>query len=208
MTDISTHAPLGAHRHAVPTWRRLLSRAHADLRVRWAELCRGQAPQRPLRSHLPHLSVKDLEAILAAARCAGGPYGPSDGALIQAAASNERLRDGELLALRWVNIDWAAGTVNVERGLRAAEFGPPKCGRARQVRLAPHTSRALGRYRASLCQQGPADLVFPDPTHGGCLDPQALRHRFRAALWRADFPAMHLFHLRVAFKAPRWSRYL
>lgn len=208
MTEISAHAPPIKRRRAVPAWRRLLSRLCTDLRVRWAELRGGQAPQDRSRSQLPHLSVKDLESILAAARLLGRPYGPTDGTLIQTAAASKRLRDGELLALRWGDIDWAAGTVNVERALYDDRFGLPKCGRARQVRLAPRTRRVLRRHRASLRQRGHGDLVFPDPVDGGCLDPKALHRRVRAALQRTGFPAMPLFHLRVAFKAPWWSRYL
>jgi integrase len=207
MTEISIHAPSGERRRAVPAWRRLLSRAHADLRVRWDALGCRQAPQRRPRSRLPELSVKDLEAILATARILGGLYGPTDSALIETAAASKRLREGELLALRWGDIDWAAGTVNVERALRDAEFRLPKCRRARQVRLAPHTRRVLRRHRASLDRREPGNLVFPDPTDGDCLDPDALRRRFRTALRRAGFPVMHPYELWVAFKAPWWSRY-
>lgn len=207
MTEISTHTPAETRPRAVPAWRRLISRVHADLQVRWVKFRHGQTPPRRSRSRLRQLRVKDLKAILVTVRHGGGPYGASDSVLIQTATSR-RLREGELLALRWGDIDLAAGTVKVERALRDAEFGPPKCGRGRQVRLSPRTRRALRRHRASLCQRGPADLVFPDPTDGGCLDPKALRCRFRAALRRAGFPEMHLFDLPAAFKAPWWSRYL
>jgi integrase len=73
---------------------------------------------------------------------------------------------GELLALRWGDIDWVAGTVNVERVLRETELKPPKCGTARQVRLAPHTRRSLLRHRASLDRREAGDLVFPNPRGG------------------------------------------
>jgi integrase len=115
---------------------------------------------------------------------------------------------GELLALRWGDIDWVAGTVNVERVLRKTELEPPKCGTARQVRLAPHTRRSLLNHRASLDRREAGDLVFPNPRGGGFLDARPLRRRLRAALGRAGFPPISIAHLPLAFKAPWWSRYL
>lgn len=189
---------------------RLIARIRQDLLTRLAVLRRGQAPCSRCGHVLPgpDLGVHDLERIVAAARCLGGRYGSIDSALIEAAATSRRLRLGELLALRWGDIDWMAGTVNVERVLRELELGPPKCGGARKVRLAPHTRRSLHRYRASLDSAEAGDLVFPDPRGGGFLDARRLRHRMRAALKRAGFSQVAIAHLPLAFKAPWWSRYL
>lgn len=154
------------------------------------------------------LGVHDLESILAAARCLGGRYGYIDSALLETAATSKRIRLGELLALRWGDIDWTAGTVNVERVLHETEIMPPKCGGARKVRLTPHTRRSLSHYRASLDRSEAGDLVFPDPRRGSFLDADRLRRRLRAALERAGFPPIAVAHLPLAFKAPWWSRYL
>ncbi len=209
MIELSTHA-LSQRQRTISALRRLITRVRQDLLTRWAVLRRGQAPCSRC-GHVvsgPDLSVHDLERILAAARCLGGRYGSIDSALIETAATSRRLRLGELLALRWGDIDWAAGTVNVERVLRETELGPPKCGTARKVRLAPHTRRSLSRYRASLNRSEAGDLVFPNPRGGGFLDARLLRRRLRTALERAGFPPIAIAHLPLAFKAPWWSRYL
>lgn len=211
MIELSTDALSQQRRErATSALRRLIARIRQDLLTRWAVFRRGQAPCSGC-GHVvsePDLSVHDLDRILAAARCLGGRYGSIDCALLEAAATSRRLRLGELLALRWRDIDWTAGTVNVERVLRETELVRPKCGGAREVRLAPHTRRSLRRYRASLGRCEAGDLVFPDPRGRGFLDARRLRHRIRAALERAGFSQIAIAHLPLAFKAPWWSRYL
>lgn len=208
MIELSTHA-LSQHRQqAASALRRFTTRVRQDLVARWAVLQHRPAPSSKSRHPVPDLSVNDLEMILTAARCFGGRYGSLDSALLEIAATSRRLRVGELLALRWGDIDWTAGTVNVERVLRETEVGPPKCGGARKVRLVPHTRRSLSHYRASLDRSEAGDLVFPDPRRGGFLDGRRLRHRLRVALERAGLPHIAIAQLPLAFKAPWWSRYL
>lgn len=210
MTELSTRALSQQRQHAASALRRLIVRIRQDLLTRWAVLRRGQAPCSRCGRVVsgPNLSVHDLDRILAAARCLGGRYGSIDSALVEAAATSRRLRVGELLALRWGDIDWLAGTVNVERVLRETEIGPPKCGTARKVRLAPHTRRSLSHYRASLDRSEAGDLVFPDPRKGSFLDARRLRQRLRAALEHAGCPPIPIARLPLAFRAPWWSRYL
>jgi len=208
MIELPTDALSQQRQRAMSALRRLVARIRQDLFTRWAVLQGGQALCSKPRPLVPELSVHDLESILAAARCLGGPYGSIDSALLETAATSRRLRLGELLALRWGDIDWTVGTVNVERVLGETEVMPPKCGGARKVRLAPHTRRSLSHYRASLDRSEAGDLVFPDPGRGGFLDARRLRHRLRAALERAGLPHIAIAQLPSAFKAPWWSRYL
>ncbi|HEU5106635.1 MAG TPA: site-specific integrase [Solirubrobacterales bacterium] len=209
MIELSTDSLSHQRRWATSALFRLIARIRQDLLTRWAVIRRGRAPGRCEHVMLgPGLCVHDLQRILDAARCLGGSYGSIDSALIEAAATSRRLRLGELLALRWEDIDWTAGTVNVERILREMKLEPPKCGGPRKVRLAPHTRRSLNRYRASLDRAEAGDLVFSEPRGGGFLETRRLRHRMRAALKRAGSSHIAIAHLPWAFKAPWWSRYL
>ncbi len=45
------------------------------------------------------------------------------------------MRLGELLAVRWGDIDWSAGQVVVERSYRRGTYTPPKNGKARRMDL-------------------------------------------------------------------------
>jgi integrase len=208
MIELSTDALSQQRKREASGLRRLIARIRLDLQTRWAVLRRGQAPCSSCGRVAPELSVHDLDRILAAARCLGGPYTSIDSALLEVATTSRRLRVGELLALRWGDVDWTASTVNVERVLRETEIGPPKCGGARKVRLVPHTRRSLSHYRASLDRSEANDLVFPDPSREGFLDACRLRNRLRTVLRRAGFPHIAITQLPLAFKAPWWSRYL
>jgi integrase len=57
------------------------------------------------------------------------------------------LRVGELLALKWEDLDLVAGRLVVRRTLWCAQEGPPKGGRNREVPLSPEALAALKAYR-------------------------------------------------------------
>jgi len=55
------------------------------------------------------------------------------------------MRQGELLALRWQDVDWPAQRLRVRRTLVRGEFGTPKSGRGRSVPLADRLGGELDR---------------------------------------------------------------
>jgi integrase len=64
------------------------------------------------------------------------------------------LREGELLGLRWEDIDFDTGTLAVRRTLSETKscghiFEPPKNGKGRNVRLTNSAMEALKRHRAA-----------------------------------------------------------
>ena len=183
--------------------RRFTDRFRRDVSTRW----RARRVQYPTHPSTPEINKRDLKAILDAAQQGDEAFGLLDRTLIEAAATSERLRVGELLALRWGDIDWIAGTVRVDRTLHGNLTVLPKSGRGRSVRLAPHTRRSLRRYRAFLGGPGPSDLVFQDPHGKDFLDVRRLRLRFRAALEQTGLRDIQLPLLHLAFRAPWWSRY-
>ncbi len=71
--------------------------------------------------------------------------------LLYRAAAMTGLRQGELLALRWRDVDWPAGRVRVRRSLVRGEFGTPKSRRAsRSVPLADALAAALDAHQRAL----------------------------------------------------------
>lgn len=70
-------------------------------------------------------------------------------------ALNTGLRQGELLALRWKDVDLNAGRLVVRQNVARGVVGTPKNGRSREV---PLNDRALGALNDHLHRRG--ELVF------------------------------------------------
>jgi integrase len=143
------------------------------------------------------LDMQELEALLAATPA--DERGTTERALYLTAAMTG-LRRGELLALRWQDIDWTAGVVRVRRNYTRGQFGTPKSHRSsRAVPLAQRVRDELGLHHERSRFQAPADLVFPHPELGVVLDPAKLRKRFQAAARRAGLRPVRFHDLRHTF---------
>ena len=99
------------------------------------------------------LDVQELEALFAATPT--DKRGTTERVLYLTAAMTG-LRRGELLALRWQDIDWSAGVVRVRRNYTRGQFGTPKSGRS--SRAVPLAQRVRDELRL---QYDP--LAFPGP---------------------------------------------
>jgi integrase len=85
------------------------------------------------------------------------------------------LRQGELLALRWSDVDRVAGRLVVKRSVWRGILGPPKGGRSREVALSPEAVRSLKAHRHLR-----GELVFC--TDGGRM---FTKNECEHPLWRA-----------------------
>ena len=90
------------------------------------------------------------------------------------------LRLGELLALRWSDVDWAGSALTISRAVSAGEEGPTKSGHVRQVPLADQAAAALERVSRRADFTGADDYVFCN-AWGRRIDGSALRRRYKAA---------------------------
>ena len=109
-------------------------------------------------------------------------YGPGDRTLFLTAAMTG-LRQGELPALRWMDVDWAAECVRVRRSYVRGEWGEPKSRRgSRAVPMIGRVAGELERHFQRLAVPADSDLVFPDPHSGGVQDHSYLVRRFKKAL--------------------------
>jgi integrase len=97
------------------------------------------------------------------------------------------MRRGEVLALRWRDVELLEGRLRVREAIVRGKFGAPKSRTSnRTIELGPRTVAVLqdvwreSRYRTDEC------LVFPHPTLGTPLDPSKVsRDYMRTALARA-----------------------
>ena len=115
------------------------------------------------------------------------------------------MRRGELLALRWQDIDWQKRTLQVRRTLMymahyGFKVGEPKSAKSKRTIVLPQfVIEVLKRHRTmqleSRLQAGEEwvdnDLVFPDK-HGGFIVPLTLDNHF-SRIARRDRAASHTF---------------
>jgi integrase len=130
-------------------------------------------------------------------------------ALVRAAASAQDaaifltaaftgLRMGELLALRWRDIDFAGQTIRVRASYYAGALTTPKSGKVRAIPMAPDVASALAGLGQRSDWVGDDDLVFVGDT-GGYVDGSALRRRYKSALSTAALRPLRFHDLRHTF---------
>ena len=110
------------------------------------------------------------------------------------------MRQGELLALRWRDVDWPAQRVRIRRNFVRGEFGTPKSRRSsRSVPLAARLAGEIDQLYQETTYRIPDDLVFAHPHTGKPIDRSKLLKRFKAALRRADVREIRFHDLRHTF---------
>jgi integrase len=92
------------------------------------------------------------------------------------------MRRGEVLALRWCDVDFDAAIVHVRRALKGVrEFGPPKWGKERSFPMALPLMERLRWWSTVTEQSAEEDLVFCYPD-GTPLGGTWWRQRFQRAI--------------------------
>jgi integrase len=143
------------------------------------------------------LDEAELEALLAAVW--DDAKGPTERCLFLTAAMTG-LRQGELLGLRWRDVDWPAARVRVRQSYVRGEFGAPKSRRSsRSVPLADRVAGELERHFQRSAFQADEDLVFCHPGSGTPLDRSRLLTRFKATAGRAGIREVRFHDLRHTF---------
>jgi integrase len=134
------------------------------------------------------------EQVMALARAAASEQ---DGALYLVAAFTG-LRRGELLALRWRDVDFERQSIRVERNYSHGQVVTPKSGHGRAVPMVPEVAQVLARLDQREHFTGRDDLVFVGEA-GSHLDGSALRRRFKTAMELAEIPPLRFHDLRHTF---------
>ena len=119
-------------------------------------------------------------------------------AVIFLTAAFTGLRRGELLGLRWRDVDFAGSTVRVRASYAAGHLTTPKSGKVRAVPMAPDVAGALAKLGDRERYTGDDDFVFAGAV-GLPLDGDALSSRYRDALTRAGLRPLRFHDLRHTF---------
>ena len=160
---------------------------------------------RPEKPEIKPLSQEQARKLIAAAYEIEDRY-----AALYVVALHTGLREGELLGLRWedLELDTATPTLQVRRTLSQTRTGHkfelPKSGKGRSIKLSKKATDALRRHRAkqaetklrlgSLWQDN--GLVFPTTTGTTMSGTNLLGRHFKPLLKRAELPAIRLHDLR------------
>jgi integrase len=167
---------------------------------RWAKEnpCRYvDRPHVELSEDIRFLEPDEVEAVLRA--IGEDDFGRVHRAMILTAAMSG-LRMGELIALRWQDVDWQAQRIRVRRNYVRGQFGTPKSRRgSRSVPLADRLGGELDRHHRQSAYQADQDLVFGNPHAGTPLDGAALLRAFQRALKPAGVRHVRFHDLRHTF---------
>jgi integrase len=129
------------------------------------------------------------EEVLALVRAAESEQ---DAAIFHTAAF-AGLRMGELLALRWRDVDFTRRTIHVRENWTQGETTTPKGGTERAVPMAEEVAERLARLGQREYFTTDENLVFCT-AHGRHLGYKSLKERYRAALRSADLREDFRFH--------------
>ena len=159
----------------------------------WAERNPVAAVERPRKARRPERRLRflrpaELDALLRAV--------PDDelGAVerpLYLTAAMTGLRQGELIALPWLDVDWPARRIrvadNFPRG-RVDRRDSPKSHEGRSVPMADRVGAELERHFQRTRYQADTDHVFCHPQTGKPLDPSKIGKRFRKPSSAPAFP--------------------
>jgi integrase len=194
----------GLSARSVHNTHRVLHKAFSQA-LRWGLIprnpCEAVDPPRPKQTEMQTLTSAQVSVLL------NGTASQRNHALYLLAVTSG-LRLGELLGLRWSDIDFDGKRLFVRRSLQRTrqglEFVPPKTDKSRRtVMLTTSAITGLKEHRKRQNEQrlslGPAwnddDLVFPN-TIGEPSDPSAASTHFQQVLKRIDLPKIRSHDLR------------
>jgi integrase len=109
-------------------------------------------------------------------------------------------RQGELLALRWRDVDWLVQKARIRRSYVRGQLGKPKSKRSsRAIPLAMRVAGALDDLHRGSAYQAGDDLVFGHPHTGKPLDRSQVLKRFKRYCRLAGIRKQRFHDLRHTF---------
>ena len=175
------------------------------VRRRWAESNPVALVDRPPAARQHASRIRFLQPVEVEARAARGARRTSSARPMRAlylCAVTTGLRQGELLALKWLDVDWLARRIRVADNFPRGHTDEPDTPKSHSLRSVPMADRLAGelerhfqrsRYRSD------DDLVFCHPHTGRPYDASTLRSRFYECLERAGVRRVTFHELRHTF---------
>jgi integrase len=148
-------------------------------------------------TELRYLDAPAVERLIAAVP--SDSRGPTDRALYMTATMCG-LRQGELIALRWRDVDTEAGVIRVRRSFTRGKMGTPKSKLSnRAVPMPSRVEAELAAHRKRSAYATDDALVFCHPETGKPYDPSKMRKRYADALKAAKVRRVRFHDLRHTY---------
>jgi integrase len=126
-----------------------------------------------------HLNLTELDRLIA--EVPDTSLGEMEAVMYRTAAMTG-LRQGEILGLRWRDVDWLSSKIRVRQSFVRGRFDTPKTRRShRAVPLADRVARELELHYRRSPWKADDDLVFSHPNTGRPYDRSKLLKRFKKA---------------------------
>jgi integrase len=108
-------------------------------------------------------------------------------------------RQGELLGLKWTDIDWFNNQAHIQRTFNKGKWYRPKSKNSdRKIDLGPSMMAELKRWRIA-CPKSELDLVFPNRASQPINQANMLNRHFFPALKAAKIPRIRFHDLRHTY---------
>ena len=112
------------------------------------------------------------------------------------------VRQGELLGLKWSDVDWSNNQICVQRTFNNQKWYKPKSkASARKINLGPSMMRELKRWRLA-CPPSDLDLVFPNGAGGPINHNNMVNRHFEPALKKAGIERIRFHDFEAYFCEP------
>jgi integrase len=204
--DIERYIDVKLRTLAVKTVRNHLNTMHSvfqiGLRKGWCRHNPVKLAERPVikktETRIRYLTQPEVDKLVAATY-PDDAWGSIEPTLYLTAALTG-LRQGELLGLRWRDVDFTAQRIRVVSPYVRGEFAAPKSeGSGRSVPMASRVAEALEQLHTRSLYRHPKDLVLCHPETGKPLDRSKLVRRFKQAIERAGVRRVTFHELRHTF---------
>ena len=147
------------------------------------EVPKGERP-RKRRQEAAYFENDELPVLFEQLRERGATYG-----VLFELALKTGMRQGELLALTWGDVDLVHSVIHVRRTYTDGNLGAPKNHEKREVFVTEDVVEMLGSWWGSCGKPADDKLVLPGETKTGYLNPQViLRRELYPAMERAGIP--------------------
>ena len=108
-------------------------------------------------------------------------------------------RQGELLGLKWDDIDWTTCQIQIQRTYNKGTWYKPKTRTSyRKINLGPCMINELKKWKLA-CPPNEMNLMFPNPTGAPLSQSNMLRRYFKPALKAASIPEIRFHDLRHTY---------